>query len=308
MKDNKSIELRYCEVDFSLNFLSSLSFDILPTFLFRSVLGNELKKMACIFPENHCASCSLKNTCAYSLVFESPISKDNKILPGRNFAGHPFVLYSPVPIGRKVHSLSLRITVFGKAIEYVPYIYYALKRAGEKGILRDRVRYTIESVRVGGDQVTDSTGTINPDIKVELWNFKKGKANTEGVIKINFLTPVRLKIQGSYTTEISVLDFFNASWRRAAQLVSLYGNSTDGFSYFPSENIEMRSNDTRWVDLDRWSSRQQRNMKLGGIIGNIEIGGKFSEEDYSILKFDEIFHVGKNTGFGLGKINIERIK
>jgi hypothetical protein len=49
-------------------------------------------------------------------------------------------------------------------------------------------------------------------------------------------------------------------------------------------------------------------MKLGGIIGNIEIGGKFSEEDLSILKFDEIFHLGKNTGFGLGKISFERIK
>jgi hypothetical protein len=117
-----------------------------------------------------------------------------------------------------------------------------------------------------------------------------------------------MKIKGSYTTKFSVQDFFNTSWRRASQLISLYGNSDDGFSYFPSEKIEMLSNNTRWVDLDRWSSRQKRNMKLGGIIGNIEIGGKFSEEDLSILKFDEIFHLGKNTGFGLGKISFERIK
>ncbi len=308
MKYRKSIEVRYSQITFSLNFISALSFDIFPTFLFRSVLGNELKKMACIFPEKHCASCSLKNTCAYSLVFESPISKDNKILPGRNFAGHPFVLYSPVPIWHTVHSIDLHITVFGKAIEYIPYIYYALKRAGEKGILRDRVRYTIDDVRAGSDQITDGAGTINPEFKVELWNFNQGEAGTEGRIKIRFLTPARMKIKGSYTNNFSVQDFFNTSWRRASQLVSLYGNSNDGFSYFPSENIKMLSNDTRWVDLDRWSSRQRRNMKLGGIIGNIEIGGKFSEGDFSILRFDEIFHVGKNTGFGLGKINIERIK
>jgi hypothetical protein len=163
-------------------------------------------------------------------------------------------------------------------------------------------------VRVGGDQITDGAGRINPEFKVELWKFNQSEAGTEGRFKISFLTPARMKIKGSYTTKFSVQDFFNTSWRRASQLISLYGNSDDGFSYFPSEKIEMLSNNTRWVDLDRWSSRQKRNMKLGGIIGNIEIGGKFSEEDLSILKFDEIFHLGKNTGFGLGKISFERIK
>jgi len=308
MKKNKSISLEYRKIDLKINFTESIVFDVFPAFIFRSVLGKELKRFACILHENHCDTCSLRQTCAYSIIFESPIPKENNILPGRNYAEHPFILFTHAGIGEEVRSLILHITVLGKAIDYFPYMYYALQRAGENGILRNRTKYFIKSVNISDKQIIDKQGNISNDDSVASWSFNNDPAETKAAYKIYFITPIRMKINGSYNGDFNAIDFFNSSWRRASQLVALYGNNDEGFSYFPSEDLKVISKDLKWVDLERWSSRQGRKMKLGGFLGNIEIAGKFSSEDISILQFDEIFHVGKNTGFGLGNIGIEKIK
>jgi CRISPR/Cas system endoribonuclease Cas6 (RAMP superfamily) len=47
-------------------------------------------------------------------------------------------------------------------------------------------------------------------------------------------------------------------------------------------------------------------MNLGGLIGEIQIKG-LNKESFEVLKVGELIGVGKQTVFGLGKIEVECI-
>ncbi|HDZ02552.1 MAG TPA: CRISPR system precrRNA processing endoribonuclease RAMP protein Cas6 [Nitrospirae bacterium] len=56
----------------------------------------------------------------------------------------------------------------------------------------------------------------------------------------------------------------------------------------------------KWYDWERYSARQETKMKMGGFVGEITFEGDI-EPFMPILKAGEVLHVGKGTGFGLGK-------
>jgi len=203
-------------------------------------------------------------------------------------------LYTPTGINEATDSLQLELTLFGRAIEYYPYMYQALIRAGEKGLFRERVRYSISELAAQDNEV-----------KTGKWTFSNDSEKRRSSLEIKFITPVRIKIKGRYTEKFSAIDFFNTSWRRAAQVTALYGKCGERFSYFPPNDVSFESKEIKWIDLERWSSRQRSKMKLGGFVGSLYLCGELSSADMSILRFNEIFHMGKNTGFGLGKVRVE---
>ncbi len=53
--------------------------------------------------------------------------------------------------------------------------------------------------------------------------------------------------------------------------------------------------------VQRWGERPKTTMNIWGLMGEIEILG-LSKECYEILKIGELIGVGKQTVFGLGKI------
>jgi hypothetical protein len=46
-------------------------------------------------------------------------------------------------------------------------------------------------------------------------------------------------------------------------------------------------------------------MELGGISGSFRMHGKFSPQDISLLELNRICSAGKNTNFGLGKMDFK---
>jgi len=61
----------------------------------------------------------------------------------------------------------------------------------------------------------------------------------------------------------------------------------------------------RWHDWERYSTRQEEKMKLGGFMGRIDFSGDFAPF-WGYLVLGEIVHVGKGSSFGLGKYEILR--
>ncbi len=59
------------------------------------------------------------------------------------------------------------------------------------------------------------------------------------------------------------------------------------------------------MDLNYYSGRQKKVLKMGGVVGNFQLTGVFQPLEQSLLRFGELFHAGKNTAFGLGKYHIE---
>jgi len=70
-----------------------------------------------------------------------------------------------------------------------------------------------------------------------------------------------------------------------------------------SKEIKGKSQNLKWYDWERYSGRQETRLKMGGFVGDITFDGNV-EPFMSLLKAGEVLHVGKGTGFGLGKYRI----
>ena len=73
-----------------------------------------------------------------------------------------------------------------------------------------------------------------------------------------------------------------------------------------AKDIEIKSSALRWFDWKRYSNKQDRSMLMGGMIGNVTYCGDLSEF-LSLIEFCEKVYLGKQTSFGLGKIEITGI-
>ena len=141
------MELRYLQVVFNLHFLEKTYIDTNPLFVMRSMLGKNLRSMCCISKTSVCGECLYNKTCVYSYIFETCLPPENQTLPGRNRGSHPFSL-SVEKLQREnpVDDYSFVLTLFGKAVDYLPYIYAAFVRAGQSGIFKARSQFEILSV------------------------------------------------------------------------------------------------------------------------------------------------------------------
>jgi len=98
---------------------------------------------------------------------------------------------------------------------------------------------------------------------------------------------------------IALEDIISSIYQRQMQLL---GKGYGKFPY-PIEG-EIVSKTVEYKELTRQSNRQKTTMNLGGIVGEIEIKG-LNKECYEVLKVGELIGMGKQTVFGLGKIEIK---
>ncbi|MCX7786413.1 MAG: CRISPR system precrRNA processing endoribonuclease RAMP protein Cas6 [Spirochaetes bacterium] len=317
------MRLQYRRLEHQIHFLKPIVFPTLPSFLFRSILGNQLKRLTCIFRGRPCRDCGLQYTCAYSWIFETPLETKPEILEGRDRGSHPFLIATETIPRQETQTLTLTLTVIGKAIEYYPYLFYALKKAGEIGVLKDRVPFEIQDVRCEGKSILTGPDSIHPTWGVQQWSLHSNQTNPsledtipkEVSIRVRLETPLRLRINGKYTSTFTAEQFFASLYRRAVILCSLYGdtslptqslNAKDPIQTPPilCDGVRIVSSDLRWSDLIYFSSRQRKVLKMGGVVGEFVLKGHIRLIEQSLLRFGELFHVGKNTAFGLGRFKL----
>lgn len=300
------MKLEYQNFRLLLNFPSLTRTNIYPIFIIRSVLGKEFRRMCCIFKERQCHECTIKNTCPYSIVFETPIKEDNLILVGRNKGSHPFILSLISTDIEYSDHIELLLTLIGRGIDYLPYIYYSLKRAGEHGIFKQRIPFSIKGPFIDNELLLDDENKLNLEFTRRLWELGKSKKNFTNSTTIEFLSPCRLKKGGKYISNLSFQDLMEALYHRAQILCTLFGECSKIWPIpsFAKRNHIIIEQKLTWVDLPYYSARQGRSIKMGGFMGTLSINGEIDPLERSLLEFGELFHIGKNAGFGLGKIRI----
>ena len=131
---------------------------------------------------------------------------------------------------------------------------------------------------------------------------------SSGSITFNFLTPTRLVVNEDLVVEPEFHHLIRGLLRRISNLSYFhYGErlSIDFKGLIDrASNIKVKVRATQWYDWERYSSRQDTRMKLGGFIGKVRFAGDM-KEFMRFIKLGEILHVGKGTGFGLGRYGVE---
>ena len=296
--------LFFLPIHFVLHFEWPIVVDTLPLFILRSMLGKELHSMSCIAQQNKCPECMYNKTCAYAFLFETILPSENEITPGRDRASHPFVFSrGAFKTNKKISDYAFTITLLGKAVDYLPYIYASFVQAGKAGIFMERVPFSVTNVSVGKENILIDSGYLDTSIARKAWTYDKTLANKTGEVLIELRSPLRFKHGGTYGEDFTARDFFSCLYRRMKTICLLYGNKEDLIEYQPSESISIIEENLFWQDNNHYSARQKKNMSLGGITGTLKLSGTFSAAEQNLLEFARLFSAGKNTNFGLGQLD-----
>ena len=282
----------------------------------RGAFGIVFKDTVCVMDHRDCDRCILRLKCAYPYIFDTPVPEGSTRMRKYQRAPHPFVIEPPLDVRTTYHpgdSLSFRLTLVGKAIDYLPYFIYTFERLGrECGIGKGRGRFEIEKVTW-----IDAEG-----LEREIYDGRK-KVLTSSVraltlqdvsiapngchATLHYLTPTRITYNGELHTTPEFHVVIRNLLRRLSNL-SYFHCGEDLKLDFKSiieraEAIEMHDDNIKWHDWERYSARQDTRMKMGGFVGKVEYQGELGEF-LPLLKLGERIHVGKGTGFGLGRYAI----
>jgi len=227
------------------------------------------------------------------------------VLPGRNRASHPFSFtQGDLSVGAKISEYDFTMTLFGKAVDYLPYIYAAFVRAGESGIFKNRTRFSVVDMSVGGKSILTGEEGIEPNVEAKEFSFKAdGSGEKHGEVLVELKSPLRFKVGGKYSSEFSSSDFFSALYRRAATLLKMYGAIDAELERLPKSLLAIDARNLRWKKLDHYSARQKKLVILSGAVGTFSLSGEFSCMEKNLLEFGRIANAGKNTNFGLGQMD-----
>jgi hypothetical protein len=290
----------------------------------RGVFGHALKKVVCALRNQECAHCLLCERCIYPTIFE--ISSNNLQIDGRKRIAHPphpYVIEPPMDTKtryQKGDQLDFSLLLFGDACENLPYFIYAFEQIGSVGLGVGKHRdgrkgtFTLQKVCANREVIySKSDGKIQKQTaRSELVAQSLTEAQKGGPfdIELEFLSPLRLKYHNGLKAELPFEILTRAMLRRISSLFQYHGEGEPALDYrglvARAQEIAVKESHISWHDWRRYSNRQEQAMMMGGMVGKIlyaDVPGEY----LPLLRFCELAHLGKQTTFGLGKIQMRMV-
>jgi len=282
----------------------------------RGAFGAAFRRICCMLSNTDCRICAARAACAYLYVFETPPPEGVQMIPPNASAPHPFVIEPPLGDRTSLEpgeDFHFDLVLIGRGINYLPYFVCSFKEMGNRGIGRGRGQFDVTTV--GGREIDGSEKTVYDSLHgsfVDSYSvIGMDDAANENCdrITVEFLTPTRIQQDGKLQDSLPFDLLLKNLLRRIALLSLFHGeNSRADFDHRVlidgAKTIAVTSQDLCWHDWERYSSRQDTRMKLGGLLGSITYSGDLSPF-WKYLKFGELIHVGKGTTFGLGKYQLK---
>ncbi|WP_066367534.1 CRISPR system precrRNA processing endoribonuclease RAMP protein Cas6 [Neobacillus fumarioli] len=283
---------------------------------FRGVFGHVFKDVACTCPKGKFGEIIHQENCPYAYIFETRSQSDMNNLLGTEEIPRPFII-SPENSNQQYFApnerFSVRITLFGKSINYIHYFLYVLFHIGNKGFGKGKQQAELRQVFLVNEN-GDFQNQIYSNHKMEqnftIINSKNiiQPVKDTSAIRAHFITPTRLKFNGHYTDTPEFHIVLRSAVRRITSLLYYHHDQRildiDFKKLFKNaEEVKLVQSDVEWYDWERYSNRQKERMKLGGIVGKAIYEGDL-EPFIPWLQLAEWTHIGKNTTFGLGKIKV----
>jgi len=279
----------------------------------RGAFGYHLKKTVCHANKGVCKSCIVRNTCAYSYIFEGLPPENREFMRLYPHIPQPFVLIADMGLDTSIHSgqpLQFGMRLFGKAIELFPYIVYSLLEIGKQGAGKDRIPFCINTITqpLCGRTLYEDGSTCLGTLEKE--NPPASNLVPEKNLVVEFVTPTKIQIDGKEAASIEFETLIKTALRRISILSYFYGTPLDPkFSLNEllegMEKIEKVSEKTQIYEFSRFSGRQKKQVPLKGIVGKVVFAGNWAC-CRAILELAGIFNIGKATSFGFGRIQLSQ--
>lgn len=291
--------------------------------LLRGQFGASLRRISCATSAPTCEGCPLLSTCPYPAVFAAP-APERHDMQRFSHIPNPYVI-EPPPIGttqvEQGGTLAFNLVLFGRALDHLPLISFALQRAIEQGLGASRVSGIIERI-----EVQNASAFSEPDWS-GIWRrgdsaiaphqalmtvaaTPSSSAAPITQAKLTFKTPLRLQHQGQPVRPhaLSPRKLIADLLRRITLLAEFHADRPNFIPNAPelvrhAARLDQR-HDLHWHDWSRYSCRQLQEMTLGGVLGTWTLTGDL-EPLMPWLSLGQWLHVGKNATLGLGAYHLE---
>lgn len=287
--------------------------------LLRGQFGAALRQVACMTRQASCPGCPLLQTCPYTRIFEAPAPPAGQhALQNFSQIPNPYVMEPPSPGTRLLAAsdeLVFHLVLVGHAIDQLALIIFALQRALAQGLTRQRV--PAELVRVdcctapaGADQPAQPVWSCDTPVLTEHAAALCVPPVPTGIehLTLHIHTPLRLQQQGKPlgVGQLTPRTLVAAVVRRASLLMQFHGGCS---GWGEAAKIVIHQSETltdqrelHWHDWTRYSSRQQQEMTLGGVIGrwNLQANADTLAALWPWLWLGQWLHAGKNASMGMG--------
>jgi len=303
------MELQVKRLELALSFENGVPPFRFATNTLRGGFGYALRKVACAFRHRECEGCLAEGQCVYSYVFDTIPDRRGEFMTRYNRAPHPFVFFSN---GDSVSEKNLRVelTLIGKAITFLPYFVLAMQELGRMGLGRRREPFVLEKVvelDSGRTLLEGSNSILERPGDPERFPVMVSDEPVERM-EFHLLSPLRLKYNGNLLREPSFRAIVGSLLRRISSLCYFHGEGKPELDYRGladvAESPRVMEDDTRWVEMSRFSTRQEDWMKLGGITGDFAVEGELGPF-LDLLRLGEAVGIGKACTFGFGRYNVK---
>lgn len=283
-----------------------------PGSAWRGTFGHALKRTVCVVRNTPCSECLLKNACAYSYVFETPPPPNTEKMHKYTAIPHPFVFrFNTHETDTAESSFCFDINLFGHGQRFFPYIIHALQTAGQEGVGRQRQSFRLDKI----DEVDfqGQTHTIYQQGQLQTQEPPKSPVYPKipEKIAINFHSPIPIKQDNKNlaTDHFNFGALFSTLLRRISMISYFHTDmplETD-FAGLTARAKTLSFSDQilQWYDWTRYSSRQQTEMNMGGLIGSISLDASGLDDFWPYLWLGQWTHVGKGTSMGMGAYTIQ---
>ncbi len=285
--------------------------------LLRGQFGAALRNVACMTRQPTCMGCPLIQTCPYTQIFEAPPPAEHAL---QKFSQIPnaYVIEPPLLADTRLQAgdmLQFNMVLAGDALPHLALITFAWQRALKQGLTKSRSAAELVAVDwIPADQEPVAVWRAETPILLDHTPQLAIPAAPLALqqITLNFITPLRLQQQGQpmRADQLSPRTLLAAVARRVALVMEFHAHQAHWGALVPgiATLAEALTDDRQllWHDWTRYSSRQQQEMTLGGLVGQWTLKGhpETLATLWPWLWLGQWLHVGKNATFGLGAFQL----
>lgn len=258
--------------------------------LFRGAFGHALRRICCVTGLPTCSPCPEYRACHYPYVFETPPPVDADRMRRYDQVPHPYVLMPGEGCKERIGAqerFDVHLTLVGAACELAPLVVQAMRSAAHTGLGAQRV-----SARLVESVAEPPASPIPPAVPRR--------------VRLMLDTPLRMRLDNRNVTanQFSFGAFFGVLLRRVSMLCTFHGAGPLDLDFKAltamARSVSDCGSTLQWWDWARHSSRQGRDVKMGGLLGYVDFSGADIAPFWSCLWLGQWVHAGKGTVMGLG--------
>lgn len=298
---------------FSARLLEAVQLPSYAGSLLRGQFGAALRNVACMTRQPTCMGCPLAQTCPYTRIFEAVPPAEHAL---QKFSQIPnaYVVEPPLLDDTRLRAgeiFRFNMVLAGDALSHLALITFAWQSALKQGLTKSRSAAELVAVDwLPADLEPVPIWRAEAPVLCEhtpLLAVPAAPPNLQH-ITLRFSTPLRLQQQGQplRADQLSPRTLLAAVARRVALVMEFHAHQDHWGAQVPAiaalaEGLT-DERQLRWHDWTRYSSRQQQEMTLGGLVGLWQLKGdpETLATLWPWLWLGQWLHVGKNASFGLG--------